>query len=387
MGERANTAKIDALLASWLCNDFLDDKGVDLSECCDKVLERIDFHGIALLIPQQAALRSVLPDSLRLALRDRMTNRLLWEMNDAHALKQVLPVLGAADQPPLLFKGTALAYSLYPYPATRTRGDTDILVADGMFDRAARGLLDQGWIAPIPSVGEVISIETTFVFTDPTGREHRIDLHRKLSSSAVLTKLFSYEELLERSVPLPDLGPAARVVGKVDALLIACMHRMVHWQSTYYVNGIAYLSADRLIWLYDIHLLASVFTAPEWDCFLMLAAEKGLLEIAGEGLGTAQRVLKTKIPADILPRLAPPDKQEIPAKYLRARRLQQKMLNFSATPGFDRKLQFLRELAFPSAQYMRAQYPHIRPSWLPWLYCVRALAGVWKLIQSGVARK
>jgi hypothetical protein len=276
---------------------------------------------------------------------------------------------------------------LYQYPSTRTRGDTDILIADGMFDRSAISLLDQGWIAPIPSVGAVISIETTFIFTDPAGLEHQIDLHQKLSNSAVLSKLFSYEELLERSAPLPDLGPAVRVVGKVDALLIACMHRMVHWQSTYYVNGITYLSADRLIWLYDIHLLASVFTAPEWDCFLMLAAEKGLLEVAGEGLGTTQRVLKTKIPADILPRLAPPDKQEIPAKYLRARRLQQKMLNFASTPGFYLKLQFLRELTFPSAQYMRAQYPHIRPTWLPWLYGVRAFAGLWKQIQSGVARK
>lgn len=368
------------MLAKWLRKEASEDPGSDY----DAILGRIDFHGIAGLIYSQPALQAGLSDALGQALRDRTINRLLWEKNHALMLARVLPLLGGV---PLLFKGTALAYSFYVDPATRTRGDTDILVAEGGFECAGKALQDQGFAMHFPRRAEVISIEETYTFTDRAGFEHHIDLHRKLSNSAALARLFTYQEFLDRSAALPDLGPAARALGKVDALLVACMHRKVHLQSPYYVDGVAYLSADRLIWLYDIHLLARGFSEQDWRTLLSLARDKGLMEIVADGLGSAQQALNTDIPANILPELGQNQQREAPARYLESQRGRQIALNFAATTGRGRKAQFLRELAFPSASYMRKQFAHVRPAWLPWLYFVRAVAGIRKLIQSKGTRK
>ena len=381
VSKRTITTKIDTLLAAWLCNETKEIAGVEFDTHYDKILERVDFHGIAGLIYSQPSLTSRMPETLRLALRDRAIIRLIWEKNHARMLERLLPMLVGTGRPPLQFKGTALAYSLYADPAARTRGDTDILVADDTFDSSTRVLRDQGFITPMTSGGEIISIEKTFIFTDTTGLEHHIDLHRKLSNSIVLAKLFTYEELLERSVVLPGLGPAARALGMVDALLIACMHRMVHLGSPYYVNDATYFSADRLIWLYDIHLLASEFSERDWGDFLTLAKQKGLMEIAGNGLGAAQNALMTDIPADVLNKLDQTHQRETPAKYLGAQPWQQMVMNFFAIHDPGRKIQFLREVAFPPARYMRLQFAHIRPAWLPWLYCSRAFSGIWKLVR------
>ncbi len=368
------------MLAAWLRKEA---GGVESPDCA-ALLERVDFHGIAGLIYAQPALHSGWPDALCQALRDRAINRLLWEKNHARILGQILPLLGDT---PLLLKGTALAYSCYTDPAMRVRGDTDILVADGAYDSAARALREQGLITHIESRGRVISIEETFTFSDRAGFEHHIDLHRKLSNSAVLAGLFSYREFQERSVALPGLGPAARALGKVDALLVACMHRKVHLQSPYYVNGVAYHSADRLIWLYDIHLLAGGFSDQDWRSLLTQARNKGLMEIVADGLGSAKQALNTAIAEGILPELARPHQPESPARYLGAPRRQQIVLNFAATPGVGPKARFLRELAFPDANHMRTQFAHVRPAWLPWLYSVRAASGIWKLLRPGSGRK
>jgi hypothetical protein len=378
--QSAISTRIDTLLATWLRNEPTGIERLAPDTNYKEILERIDFHGIAGLIYSQPSLLSNLPEAFRLALRDKVINRLFWEKAHSRLLEEMLPFLGDARKPPLLFKGTALAYSCYDVPATRTRGDTDILVADGAFYSAAKALMDQGLVSPMTSGGEVISIERTFTFTDRTGFGHHIDLHRKLSNAIVLAKLFSYDELLGRSISLPDLGPVARAFGKIDALLVACMHRMVHIGSPYYVNDIAYFSADRLIWLYDIHLLAGGFSEQDWDSFLILAQDKGLMEIVGDGLRSTHNALMTDIPTNILNRFARMHPQEAAAKYLCAQPLQRMVMNFKATRGFDRKAQFLRELVFPPASYMRVQFAHLWPAWLPWLYVVRAVLGIWKLV-------
>jgi hypothetical protein len=90
-----------------------------------------------------------------------------------------------------------------------------------------------------------------------------------------LAGLFSYEELRARAQPLPELAPQAFAACPVDALLLACMHRCGHKQAPYYVDGVAHYSGDRLIWLYDIHLLAVKLTSVEWHQFIDRATRKG----------------------------------------------------------------------------------------------------------------
>jgi hypothetical protein len=162
----------------------------------------------------------------------------------------------------------------------------------------------------------------------------------------------------------------------VHALLIACMHRAGHKQAPYFVEGVAYFSGDRLIWLYDIHLLAQALSGPQWEEFLALAREKGLRAVCLEGIEHTRSRLATSVPPEVLAELARPGPPEPVAEYLNASHLRRRWLELWAHEGAAARLRFLRQLAFPPAAYMRARFAGARPGWLPWLYALRAFGGL-----------
>ena len=124
-------------------------------------------------------------------------------------------------------------------------------------------------------------------------------MHWRINNSELLSRLFTYEELLAHARPQPKLGPHALAAGPVHALLLACMHRATHKQNPYYVDGMAYYSGDRLIWLYDIHLLLGVLTPAEIDYFIRLASIKGLRAVCLEGIERAQNSFHSSVPPDL----------------------------------------------------------------------------------------
>jgi hypothetical protein len=213
------------------------------------------------------------------------------------------------------------------------------------------------------------------------GGEHTLDLHWKINNSELLSRLFSYEELREAALPLPGLSPHALGAGPVHALLIACMHRAGHKQAPYFVDGVAHYSGDRLIWLYDIHLLALALSAAQWDEFLRLAGQKGLRAVCLEGIEQTRSRLATPVPQQVLDELGRPGSPEPAAQYLDARHLKRRWLDLCAHEGLAGKLRFARELAFPPAAYMRERFPHARPNWLPWLYILRGLGGLRRRVE------
>jgi len=89
------------------------------------------------------------------------------------------------------------------------------------------------------------------------------------------------------AVPVPDrcvhqafeqwarTTPDALAVSPVHALLLACMHRGTHRHNPYYVSGEPHTGGDRLIWLYDLHLLAESFGEHDWQSFIARADAKG----------------------------------------------------------------------------------------------------------------
>ncbi len=87
----------------------------------------------------------------------------------------------------------------------------------------------------------------------------------------MLAAALDYGELAARAVPLPALGRNAHAIAPVHALLLACIHRAGHANAPYHVDGIASPEGDRLIWLYDIHLLVGGMSAGELDEFVALA--------------------------------------------------------------------------------------------------------------------
>jgi hypothetical protein len=181
---------------------------------------------------------------------------------------------------------------------------------------------------------------------------------------------------------LPELAPQAFAACPVDALLLACMHRCGHKQAPYYVDGVAHYSGDRLIWLYDIHLLAVKLTSVEWHEFIDRATRKGLRAVCREGLDLAQACFHTPLADEVIEALMPRGQPEPIAQYLESSAARQLWLDFWAIDGWRGRLGFMNENLFPSASYMQRKYPEAGSGWLPWLYVRRATGGLVKRLKG-----
>lgn len=346
-------------------------------ELGEAVLEQCGVHGVGALVYEHLGSAQGWPRQTLERLREQAAAAAMWEAHHRRILARALAALAGRGIEPVLLKGTALAYACYPDPALRARSDTDLLIPAEARDEADAALRELGFARATGVSGELISYQASYQTDDPLGLAHVIDLHWRVNNSELLARLFSHAELRARAVPVPALGGMATC--PVDALLIACMHREVHRRSPYWVEGVAHFSADRLIWLYDLQLLAGALGPAERDELARLAHRKGLAAVCRDGLARAAEVLGTgPAPAgtaELLRALEPGGRAETPHAYLHASGLRQQYMNFRALAGLGAKLRFLGELAVPPAAYMRARYGDVRPAWLPWLYLRRALRG------------
>jgi Uncharacterised nucleotidyltransferase len=282
-------------------------------------------------------------------------------------------VLSEQDIRPVLFKGTALAYDLYEAPGLRVRADTDAIIAFSDAQRTGELISASGFTLAHSAGGDVASSQASYIREDNRFGNHTIDLHWQISNSALLSVLFTYEELRASATPLPSLHTDALAAGPLHALLLACLHRAVHRQIPYYVDGVAYYGGDRLVWLYDILLLARTLTDLQWQELITQASKKGLCSTCLGGLQDTTDRLGLVIPDFVRQRLNVAD--ETVDAYLSAGLMRQHWLDFWSIQSSEKKLAFARELIFPPRSYMRAKYAGARVDWLPWLYLRRAVEG------------
>src|SRR3954454_11715372 len=97
---------------------------VDMESVC---VTRALYHGIAaLLVEGVDQLTDVRwPRGMIAALRQQAVAQAIWELRHRIVLTQLVRALRRSGITPLILKGTAVAYDLYPNPAWRSRGDTD----------------------------------------------------------------------------------------------------------------------------------------------------------------------------------------------------------------------------------------------------------------------
>jgi hypothetical protein len=102
--------------------------GTDDPTLVDAFLERSEYHGVQALLYERLHDASDWPPALLDALHRQAIAGTMWELRHQQVVAEMLAELARVGIEPVLFKGTALAYSLYPGPALRTRGDTDLIV-------------------------------------------------------------------------------------------------------------------------------------------------------------------------------------------------------------------------------------------------------------------
>lgn len=345
-------------------------------------LARAEFHGVLPLLNDRLRnpeLAELWPAAVRNRCRKEALSGAAWDLAQRSETTRLLAAFRDAGVKPLLLKGAALAYSHYPNPALRPRGDVDLLIAarDKMRAEELLGALDYVRVG-VP-MGEFISQESSWSRVDRFGAGHTVDLHWRSNNSPILAKLLSYEEMAARAVSVLPLGPGAVTPCPVHAILFACIHRAGHANAPFIVDGVRYPARERLIWLYDIHLLASRMATAEFEEVAAIASRKRMKAICREALLLCEKRFALQVPPAVIQTLQPDGDEEPSSQFFRGGRLLQMTGDFLALDGPGERMGWFKELAFPPDQYMRSKYPNSAVHWLPVLYARRAIEGLWRL--------
>ena len=349
------------------------------------MLSAVDYHGVSALLHERLDLLSDWPEEVRAALIDDARARAMWELRHAMLLREIIGALGMAGVEPVFIKGTALAYGYYAEPHLRTRADTDIVIPPEQRPLVHKQLERLGFKVDRSEAGRFASSQATFTLSTPGFGNHCIDLHWAINNSALIARSISVHELRRAATSLSALSESALSASPIHALLLACLHRVAHQSAPYYSNGRAILGGDRLIWLFDIHLLASSLTEPQWQAMIALARERGAQAVLSEGLDATRSHFNTAYPEQALRETVPDRSHRRLTRYMRSGSLQRGWLDFTTIDRTRDRLGWLREVLLPPKAYMLAKYSGTRFDWLPWLYLRRALAGLARhLIRSHV---
>lgn len=302
------------------------------------------------------------------SLRDAAIRAAAAEALRAHDIREVLAVLADASIDVLVTKGTALAYEIYPAPELRPRGDTDLLVDHAQVDRARAALVAAGFTERLGSGDEHGVRQTLFTRKDRHGAEHVYDVHWDVSNAVPFTTALRFVGLQRRAIDLNALGPHARGLTPVDALLLACIHRVAH-----------HFDSERLIWLIDIVLLRDRMSVDEHHRFWRDAADAHVVGVCMRSIQLADAWMSRAPgngPEGILTR-EEMDRDEPSRAFLRHDLSYGGVMlaNLRGLPWRTR-IERLWHLAFPSAEFMRHS-GSVAP--LAWLYVRRGLRGLRRL--------
>lgn len=359
----------DDLIAHALSGTTSWPVGMDVS----LVVERALYHGVTGLLMARAAHMIDWPEDFRSRLRAEAVTQTMWEIRHRTVLIPLLAALDKDGVKSVLLKGTALAYGLYPAPAQRSRGDTDLLVAPADLDRARAVLTAEGFFSDelMAEVGAALERQESWVFTSADGSRHEVDLHVDVFSSPALMPVLEGTTALECAIPLPALSPFARALPLPLALLQSCLHRAQHVVSPYFVGGQSHYGGDRLIWLMDIDQAMRAMTPSQCDTFLQAALKAGVGQICAAALHSASEILEAPFPTKLV--LALEGGAVGPAaRYLtKSRSLGRVIEDLRATRGMKGKLRHAILRLIPPPGVMRARYPDLATAALPRLYLRR----------------
>ena len=287
-------------------------------------------------------------------------------------IRAVIEALATAGIRALLIKGTPLAYSVYPTPAARPRDDTDLMITVAHVD-AARGVM--------ASLGYIETVHCSDLFSqfevqkrDRFGVVHAFDVHWKISTQPVFADVLSHREMLRDAVSVPALGAAAFAPGFVDALLLACIHPAMHHKN-----------AERILWIYDTHLLASRLTDDEFCDFARQAMHKRVAAVCAHQLQLARAIFETRIPDAALNELSAAEDEPSAAYLASHRRWHHEVISsVRGLPRVGDRVTLLRHVLLPSPGYMLGAYglrgKPLAPWLLPALYVHRGVRGAWRIL-------
>lgn len=351
--------------AAW---SALDESNATLLAAC----ETLEVSGLLHHLSARHPVPHDWPAEVQLELKRRAQASAARQLTRTREISDVLEALAAQGIHPIVFKGAALSHLVYDSASLRPHVDTDIFVRRADIESVRQTLIEHGYTEPSMSGGELVFCQFQMVKADRFGIQHVLDVHWKISTQSLFADLLTYDELAAESQPLPVFGTAARATGGTHALLLACLHPVMHHRNV-----------DRLIWLYDVHLLMTRLSAKDIGRFASLAVRKRVAGICVRQLTLASTRLGTSVPAELWSTLTVAA-QEPASIYLRpGRRWHHEMWwNIRSLGGWRDRIRLLREVLFPAPNYMLRAY-HLGASGvplLPVLYVHRGVSGAFKIL-------
>lgn len=329
------------------------------------LLAAADAHGLLSLLAASAEAADC-PVALRTTLQTEARRQLAGELVREHELRQVVVALHEAGVGALLMKGADLAYGIYPRPDLRPRTDSDLLV-DTTMRAAAAAVLERLGYERVPQTGgDLLMYQEPFRRCRGGSVAHVVDLHWRVFNPQRYGATFTFEDLERDAQRRPTLSPCARGLGRVHALALACVHRVAH-----------HFDQDRLIWLYDVRLLAADMQAEEWDALLALADSRGIQLACLRTLEAASDAFAAQVPVAVLRTLRASGQGHEDAAFFdpRAAHARRVWSDLRHVEGWGSRLSVARQHLFPPARYMRTVYAPASGAPLWFLYARRIVRG------------
>lgn len=306
-------------------------------------LDEASAEGVVALL--DAALREGLVDApdlvrscLAKAARDEVARLLVRQAEG----RRILARFRDAGLEPLLLKGSALAYWLYPGPHLRECVDIDLLFASRAEAVAASELLVADGYRRRQHFHTSVTAEFLCRREMAGGTMIDVDAHWALSSSPLFGARLSQEALFRDAIALPALSPHARGLGPVHAALHACIHRAADLSKG---------GGESLKWMYDLHLLATALQPEQWQQLSRRACETGLAGVCIDGFGASVAWFGTVLPHDVIDEMqAAATTEALDASRLREWSYMQGR-NLRALPGLGSRLRWLWHRMFPTSDY------------------------------------
>ena len=329
------------------------------------LLDTLEYQDKTAMLPQ------IIIDQLKSFRRVASLN----ELCNKRQLQKTITLLGHNKIDCLILKGSALAYSLYTQPYFRTRGDSDILIRPQDKDTVDGLLVEGGYEKSIGVSGSLISHQNTYVITDNT-ISYYYDIHWKISNRNAFADLFDFDELNSNREKIAGLGENAYRLSNIDALLHAIVHYYGHFPG----------DRERLIWIYDLHLLCSRLDQSQWEIFVDKSTQKKLDPLVIKALLLSQATFNTPLPDQVLQNLrqSPVRLNKIEQQRLSATRWS-RFAQFKsdwAALSFAERCLLIKEYVLPPSEFILEQNRSNNRLLLPYFYVKRLLIGGIKVIKN-----
>ncbi|GAA0266964.1 hypothetical protein GCM10009127_03210 [Alteraurantiacibacter aestuarii] len=341
------------------------------------VMQRVNFHGVVHQLHARLPELANFPAGLLQDLRKAAALQALWEESHRATLVHVLELFHAAGIDVLVMKGTALAYSLYPSAAARSRTDSDLLVRKEQLARAREILGECGY----DCLAQGRIFQESWWADSGIGFVHSFDLHWQVTNMPALRRLFDVEECFARSRPLPKLCGSARGTDPVTTFMQGCVNQSLHEHYGYYVDGEKLKGTVRLIWLLDNHLLASSFSQEDWSELTGSVMQRHLAPICLAMLEQTVSLFGTQVPQATLEQWrAAPSTNWVTHYIGTANGFSRFRSDLQGCPDMRSRFDLVTARLCPGRDQMRERFPDLGDWPLPILYLLRLVAGPFRLL-------